>query len=131
MKKLLVLVYSAFILIMIINFLYYTSLYKRQINYIKELLNRQVQIIGLSVDNTNNSMISDLNQITTSADFNSFFSDPQCQYRVKERIKLFFSKYQDLVTGIKLFDNNRNEFTLKKDELSNDWLEQQFRLNVQ
>jgi len=131
MKKLLYLVYSAFMLIMIINVLYYSSLYRRQINYIKELLNRQVQIIGLSVDNTNNSIISDLNQIVTLPDITCFFSDPQCQYRVKERAKLFFSKYQDLITGIKLFDDDRNEFTLKKDELSNDWLEQPFRLNVQ
>ncbi len=131
MKKLLYLVYSAFLLIMIINVLYYSSLYKRQINYVKELLNRQVQIIGLSVDNTSNSILSDMNQIVALPDIACFFSDPQCHNRVKERVKLFFSKYQDLVTGIKMFDNDRNEFTLKKDELSNDWLEQPFRLNVQ
>ena len=33
-------------------------------------------------------------------------------------MKLFFSKYQDFVTGIKLYDNNKNEFTLKKDDES-------------
>ena len=38
-------------------------------------------------------------------------------------MKKFFSKYQDFVTGIKLYDNNKNEFTLKKDE-SDEWLEQ-------
>jgi CheY-like chemotaxis protein/signal transduction histidine kinase len=131
MRKLLSLVYAAFFIIMIINFLYYSNLYKKQINYIEELLNRQVQLTGLSVDNTNSTFLSDLSQISTSSDITKFFSEPQSQYRTTERIKLFFSKYQDFVTGIKLFDNNRNEFTLKKDELSNDWLEQPFKLNVQ
>ena len=28
-------------------------------------------------------------------------------------MKLFFSKYQEFVTGIKFYDNNKNEFTLK------------------
>ena len=28
-------------------------------------------------------------------------------------MKLFFSKYKNFVTGIKLYDNNKNEFTLK------------------
>jgi hypothetical protein len=44
-------------------------------------------------------------------------------------MKLFFSKYQDFVTGIKIFDNNRNEYTLKKDE--EEWLGQPFVLHVQ
>jgi signal transduction histidine kinase/CheY-like chemotaxis protein len=131
MRRLLTFVYSAFFLIMVINILYYSSLYRKQINYIIELLNRQVQITGLSVDNTNSTFLSDLNQISTSADISSFFNEPQSQDRTTEKIRLFFSKYQDFVTGIKLFDNNRNEFTLKKDELSNDWLEQPFKLNLQ
>ena len=89
-------------------------------------LTRQVQIVGLSVDNTNNGFISDLNQISFSKDLALFFTNPENQYRAKERMKLFFSKYQDFVTGIKLYDNNKNEFTLKKDTESenSEWLEQ-------
>ncbi len=36
-----------------------------------------------------------------------------------------------LITGIKLYDNNKNEFTLKKDETGINWLEQTFVLHVQ
>jgi Signal transduction histidine kinase len=123
MKKLLIFVYAAFVLILLANFFYYKSLYNKQINYISALLDRQVQIVGLSVDSTNNYFTSDLNQIILSGDLSSFFSDKDKRYQVTDKMKLFYSKYKDFVTGIKIFDHNRNEFTLKKDEVG-DWLEQ-------
>jgi signal transduction histidine kinase/CheY-like chemotaxis protein len=131
MKKLLIFVYSAFLVIMLANFVYYKSLYNKQINYIKALLKQQVQIVGLAVDNTNNFFLSDLNKISFSDDLALFFKDPDKQYRAKENMKLFFAKYGDFVTGIQLYDNNRNEFTLKRDEITLDWLEQPFVLHVQ
>jgi signal transduction histidine kinase/CheY-like chemotaxis protein len=133
MKRILILAYSAFLIIMIANYFYYKSLYNKQINYIIELLDRQVQIIGLSVDNTNNGFLSDLNQISFSEDLALFFTNPENRYRASERMKLFFSKYQEFVTGIKLYDNKKNEYTLKKDmeNESGDWLEQTFVLHVQ
>jgi Signal transduction histidine kinase len=123
MKKLLIFVYTAFIVIMLANFFYYKSLYDKQINYITALLDRQVQIVGLSVDGTNNYFTSDLNEIIIASDLETFFKDNETQYRVKEKMKLFFTKYQEFVTSIKIFDNQRNEFALKKDEMG-DWLEQ-------
>ncbi len=63
MRKILLLVYSAFLMIMLLNYFYYKNLYNKQISYITELLDRQVQIVGLSVDNINNTFSSDLNQI--------------------------------------------------------------------
>ena len=106
MRKILILVYSAFLMIMLLNYFYYKNLYSRQIHYITELLDRQVQIIGLSVDNTNNTFSSDLNKIMFEEDLKSFFSNPEDQYRTKERMKLFFTQYQNFVTGLKVYDNN-------------------------
>ena len=130
MRRIYIIVYSAFLIIMLANYIYYKSLYNKQINYIIELLDRQVQIVGLSVDNTNNGFSSDLNQITFSEDLALFFTHIENQTSVKERMKLFFSKYEDFVTGIKFYDKNKNEFTLKKDE-SGIWLEQPYILHVQ
>jgi len=132
MRRILILVYSAFLLIMLANYIYYKSLYKKQIRYITELLDRQVQIIGISVDNTNNSFISDLNQAIFSKDLALFFSDSQVKYRLMENMKLFFSKYQNFVTGIRYYDNNKNEFTLKKDaEPPGEWLDNAYTLHSQ
>jgi signal transduction histidine kinase/CheY-like chemotaxis protein len=128
MKRILIFVYTAFAIILLANFIYYKNLYNKQINYISALLDRQVQIVGLSVDETNNMFISDLNQIAFSEDLAMFFDENGSQ--AKDKLKLFFSKYEDFVTGIKLYDNKRNEYTLKKDE-GGEWLEQPFVLHVQ
>ena len=131
MRRILVLVYSAFLIILIANFIYYKNLYNRQIDYIVRLLDRQVQTVGLSVDSTNYSFSSDLNQISFKEDLSLFFNNPDNQFTAKERMKLFFSKYNDIVTGIRFYDNNKNEFTLKKDNDSGEWLEQPFILHAQ
>ena len=131
MKRILIIVYTTVAIILLVNFFYYKSLYNKQINYIIELLDRQVQIVGLSVDNTNNTFLSDLNQISFDEDLQQFFANEGNRYRASERMKLFFSKYQEFVTGIKLYDNNKNEFTLKKDNETGEWLEQKFILHVQ
>ncbi len=133
MKRTLTIVYIVFLVILLTNFIYYFSLYNKQISYIQELLDRQVQIAGATIDNTNNHFLSDLNQIGFFGNLTLFFTDPDAQYGAKERMKLFYSKYQDFVVSMKLSDNDRNEFTLKKDDFQprNEWLEQSFKLHVQ
>lgn len=131
MRRVLIIVYSAVLIIMLVNYFYYKSLYNKQINYIIELLDRQVQIVGQSVDSTNNGFVSDFNQINFTEDLAHFFTNADNQDRIKERMKHFFSKYQNFVTGIKLYDNQKNEFTLKQDIDTREWLEQPFILHVQ
>ncbi len=131
MRRILILVYSAFLIILLTNYFYYKNLYNKQIDYIVKLLDRQVQTVGLSVDSINYWFSSDLNQISFKEDLSSFFTNPDNQLMAKERMKLFFSKYNDIVTGIKFYDNNKNEFTLKKDNDNGEWLEQPFILHAQ
>jgi len=131
MRRILIIVYSAFLLILLANYFYYNDLYKRQINYIQQLLDQQVQIVGLSIDNTNYGFSSDVNKISLEEDLARFFTNPDNQYRSIESMKLFFSKYQGFVSGIRLYDNDRNEFTLKFDSELEVWLEQSFRLHAQ
>ncbi|HZY26098.1 MAG TPA: response regulator [Bacteroidales bacterium] len=131
MKRILILVYSAFLLILLANYIYYKNLYNKQINYVVKLLDAQVQTVGFAVDSTDNLFSSDLNKIIHGDEVSQFFTNPQSQdmAMVREKMKLFFSKYNDIVNGIKYFDKNRNEFTLKKE--SDEWLEQSFVLNAQ
>jgi signal transduction histidine kinase/CheY-like chemotaxis protein len=130
MRRVLILTYSAFLLILLVNFFYYNNLYKKQINYITELLDRQVQIIGLEVDSTNNGFDHDLAQINFdfAQDLSRFFdaSAPEIRVRVIKQLELFYSKYKDFVVKIRLFDNKLNEFILLKDEAKNDWMENEF-----
>ncbi|HOO99861.1 MAG TPA: hypothetical protein PK766_09895 [Bacteroidales bacterium] len=128
MKRVLIIVFTVLSLILFVNVIYYSNFYKKQINYITNLLDRQVQIVGLSVDNTNLNFLSDLNRISFTDDLVRFFTDPQNERRAIENMKLFYSKYQDFITGIRIFDNKKNEFTLRKDE---EWLDQKFITNLQ
>ncbi len=131
MKKILIIIYSIFLVIIIVNVFYIKSLYNNQINYIVTLLDRQVQIVGLAVDSTNNYFTSDLNEISYSEDLSSFFTVTESQQKARDKMKFFYSKYQDFITGIKYYDNKRNEFTLKRDDNSGEWLDQTFILHLQ
>lgn len=127
-KRLFIMVYAAFAVILLTNHLFYKNLYDKQIRYIVELLDRQVQIVGLEVDETNNWFLSDLNQINSDGDLTLFFDkyDKSHQRLAIEKMKLFYSKYQDFITAIKYYDNQRNEFTLKQDTQDEniEWLDQ-------
>jgi signal transduction histidine kinase/CheY-like chemotaxis protein len=127
-KRIIILAYSAVAMILLINYFYYNNLYQNQINYIIKLLDRQVQIVGLEVDSTNQYFASDLTLITMDKGASSFFdkTKPVINNRIKEEIKLFFSKYKDFIIKVRLYDNNLNEFTLSKDEIKNEWIEDNF-----
>ena len=131
MRRIVIIVIAAFMIIIAANIVYYKSLYSKQIAYRVTLLDRQVQAAGLSIDSTNNGFASDLNQIILTDDIPRFFSDAGSHTRSVDRMKLFFTRYGDLVTGIKFYDTNRNEFSLQKDETGINWLEQTFVLHVQ
>jgi signal transduction histidine kinase/CheY-like chemotaxis protein len=132
MRKVLIVIYTAFLIVLLINFFYYKALYNKQIEYIVELLDRQVKIVGNSVDKTNNGFPSDLNELLfTSGDFVSFFADPDSKGRAVERMKLFFSKYQNFATGIKFVTNNKNNYSLRRDTETGEWLEQEITLQAQ
>jgi len=127
-KKIIILAYSAVAVILLLNYFYYNNLYQNQIEYIVKLLDRQVQIVGLEVDSTNTYFGSDLTQITMDKEAESFFIKPitGAHNRMIEEMKLFFGKYKDFITRIRLYDRNLNEFTLSKDEEKNEWIPGEF-----
>lgn len=132
MKKILIIVISVFMMIVCANFFYYKSLYNKQISGATMYLERQAESAGLYTDSINRNFIKDIRQVIQTDDIRCFFSgDQACRTRTIDRMKLFFTRYGDLVTGIRLSDNQKNEFTLKKDETGINWLEQNFILHVQ
>jgi signal transduction histidine kinase/DNA-binding response OmpR family regulator len=128
MRRVFILVYSAFLVIILVNFFYYKNFYNKQISYIESLLDRQVKSVGMAVDSANNSFMTDLNLISDKELLSQFFTNKDNQFAAREKMKFFFSKYNDIISGIKYYDNNKNEFTLNKDNKSQEWLEQPFNL---
>lgn len=127
MKKISIVVYSAFVLIMLVNVIFYLSLYNNQIEYSIKILDRQVRIVGSDVDNTNLYLISDLTEIDFSDDVSRFFTDNEVNQRAKEKIKLYYSKYEDLIVGFMIYNTAGDVYTLFKDNERNLWLDGTYR----
>ena len=131
MKKITIIAYSAFLLIMVLDIAFFRNLYKNQIEYSRKLLDRQVRIVGSDVDNMSMYVISDLTEIDFSEDITLFFTDKGVNERAKERIKLYYSKYEDLIVSMMLYNNAGDVYTLFKDEERNSWLDGSYRAQTQ
>ena len=112
---------------MLVTAVFYLSLYRNQIEYSNKILDRQVMIAGSDIDNTSMYIVSDLNEIDFSDDIPDFFTDPSVNERVRERMKLYYSKYEDIIVGLMLYNNEGDVYTLFKDEERNSWLDGTYR----
>lgn len=127
MKKITIIAYSAFLLIMVTNILFYMSLYRNQLEYSMKMLDRQVKIVGTDIDNTSMYFISDLTEIDFSDDIALFFTDKNVNERARDKIKLYYSRYEDMIVGLMLYNNAGDVYTLFKDEEKNSWLDGSYR----
>lgn len=127
MKKISLVAWSAFFLIMLVTVIFYLSLYRNQIEYSNKLLDRQVMITGSDIDNTSMYIVSDLTELDFSDDFSGFFTDEITNERVTERMKLYYSKYEDIVVGLMLYNTSGDVYTLFKDEERNAWLDGSYK----
>ena len=106
MKRASLAAYIAFILLMLVTSLFYISLYRNQIEYSNKLLDRQVMIAGSDIDNTSMYIIRDLTEIGFSDDITLFFAEPGVNERVREKMKLYYSKYSDIIVGLMFYNTN-------------------------
>ena len=54
-------------------------------------------IVGSDIDNTSMYIVSDLTEIDFSDDMALFFTDRDVNERAREKIKLYYSKYEDII----------------------------------
>jgi PAS domain-containing protein len=127
MKKITIIACSAFLLIMVVNILFYRSLYKNQLEYSVKMLDRQVRIVGTDIDKTSMYLISDLTEIDFSDDMAQFFTDKYVNERAREKMKLYYSKYENIIVSLMLYNNAGDVYTLFKDEEKNSWLDGSYR----
>ncbi|HUW92889.1 MAG TPA: response regulator [Bacteroidales bacterium] len=127
MKKITIIAYAAFVLIMVINIIFYRSLYLNQVEYSIKMIDRQVRIVGSDIDNTSMYIISDLTEIDFSDDISLFFTDKNVNERAREKIKLYYFKYEDVIVSLMLFNSAGDVYTLFKDEEKNTWIDGSYR----
>ena len=115
MKKIYILIPLVIVIIIASNVYYYLNIYHLQVNFQKNFLLKQTQISGYEIEKTGQDFLSDLNFILFSENINKFFTDPIAKEEVSRKIEIFYTKYQNLITGINLYDTHRNSFTFYKD----------------
>lgn len=124
MKRLTILTVILFLVVLLINYVYYNGLYNKQINYVKDLLGQQVAIIGAEVNNTNITFESDLNEIIMEEELSEFFNEdvPDIKERVIEKFKFYYSKYDNFVETIEYNGPETQVFMLYKDLENDEWI---------
>lgn len=124
MKRLSIFSYLLIIIILAVNGIYYNNLYQKQVNYVKQLLSQQVQLIGVEAGDVNLYFESDITRIffEEKENMNDFFIDDYSKERIIERLKFFYSKYEDFVVNIELINTRSQVFNLYKDQ-EEEWIE--------
>ncbi|MGM0464342.1 MAG: response regulator [Bacteroidota bacterium] len=124
MKRLTILTVALFVIIILINGIYYNSMYQKQVDYVKDLLGQQIGIIGAEVNNTNIAFESDLNEIIMKEDFLNFFGDENedVRERIIEKLKFYYSKYDNFVETIEYNSRDARVFMLYKDSEDDEWI---------
>ncbi|MDZ7738193.1 MAG: response regulator [Bacteroidales bacterium] len=124
MKRLTILTVALFLIILLINAIYYHSMYQKQVDYVKNLLGQQIAIIGAEVNNTNITFESDLNEIIMKEDFLHFFDEDgeDVRERITEKLKFYYSKYDNFVETIEYNNRHARVFMLYKDSEDDEWI---------
>ena len=94
------------------------SINKRFVDYVNDLLVTQSQLCGEHMETTLLQFSSDINQ--ELRDLNTYsntgiFEDPAKFRDANQSLRLFYTKYRDLITKISLYDDQKNFYALYLD----------------
>ena len=115
MKKIYFLISIVIIIILAVNIYYYFDIYDQQIDFQKGFLLKQTQICGYEIEQTEQEFRSDANKILFNSDMSKLFDDSEIQTKSINQLEIFYSKYQQLITQIFIYDNQKNVFSTFKD----------------
>jgi len=91
------------------------SIHKRFVNYVNDLLITQSQLCGEYMETTLNQFSNDISQELGSLNTYSvegIFADPANFAEASQNLRLFYTKYRDLITKISVYDDQKNFYAL-------------------
>ena len=116
MKKIYISVSLVLIAVIIINIIFHLDISKQQINLYKDILLKQIQICGIEIERTGFEFENEINHILFSDDIAGIFDNIEEKESSINKFELFYSKYEDLITNLIIYDNFNNVFSLFKDK---------------
>ena len=102
-------------LILALNGIAIFNINKRYVDFLTETLLIQAQNCGEHMENTLLLFSSDINQELDKYTYSEIFGDPAKFREATQSLRLFYTKYRDLITNISVYDNKKNFYALYLD----------------
>lgn len=119
MKKVYFLISAVIVIILSLNVYYYFDIYDQQVDFQKSFLLKQTQLCEEEIEKVGSQFVSDLNRVLFLDDITQFFDNEEIMQRGAKNLEIFYSKYDNLIKNILLYDNKKNVFNLYKDNNNN------------
>jgi hypothetical protein len=118
-NKSFIIILAAVFIFIGVNCFFYIRIFREQRDFQAELLTRQIRICGSTIEQSGMNFESEVNYILFSENISLLFSDSEVKERSSKNLELFYTKYENLVNYINIFDNNYNVYRLLKDKVNN------------
>ncbi|MFC2116427.1 ATP-binding protein, partial [Bacteroidota bacterium] len=102
-----------------INTVLYFSIYNQQLDFQTEILARQTQLCGNTIEQEGQQFENELNSIPYQDDFSKLFNDDNIKERGAINLRKLYTGYNQLINKITVFDNHNNVFGLILDAKNN------------
>jgi signal transduction histidine kinase/DNA-binding response OmpR family regulator len=104
------------ILVLVLNGFTLLRVSQHYSEYLNQTLLSQSQLCGEHMENTLLQLTSDMNKELNMYNTNTeIFSDPAKFRQATRSLRLFYTKYRDLITKISIYDNHKNYYALYLD----------------
>ncbi len=130
MKKIYFSVAALIVITLAVNIYFYFDIYDQQIDFQKDFLLKQTQICGYELEQAEREFRSDASKILFSYNLSSLFEDNELQTKTINQFEIFYNKFDQLVTQIMIYDNQKNVLSIIKDK-SNQFLHDSYHMHTQ
>ena len=117
MKKNIIILSVAFLVLLAVNLIFYKSFYNIQLGHQKDILQKQAHVCTSEIERVVQRFNSDLNYILFSDDIAEIFSSEDSDGLRK--LQLFYSTYNSLIKNIDIYDNDKNVLNVFRDRKKN------------
>jgi signal transduction histidine kinase/CheY-like chemotaxis protein len=107
-------------LVLALNGITLIQVNQRYIKYLNQTLLSQSRLCGDQMESTLQQFSSDINRELMNMYDSEIFSDPVKFQQATRSLRLFYTKYRELITRISIYDNQKNLYALYLDTEGND-----------
>jgi signal transduction histidine kinase/CheY-like chemotaxis protein len=101
--------------ILALNGITIVSINNRYVEFLKTTLIQQSELCGEYMETTLLQFSSDINHELNMYKYSEIFGDPEKFREATQSLRLFYTKYRELVTNISVYDNKKNFYALYLD----------------